>query len=74
MTTEWRFLFFKWYAVWDSFENPWQIVQPGIEIECDETYLSWFDIKGKSNGNTEAWDNWTEFMGWCVQVILVCEL
>ena len=54
---------YKWYAVWNGFENPWRIVQPGIEIECDETYLSWFDINGKSNGNVEVWGNSTEFMG-----------
>jgi len=63
MMTEWRFLFYKWYAVWNGFENSSWIIQPGIEIECDEIYLSWFDIKGKSNGSTKAWGNRTEFMG-----------
>jgi hypothetical protein len=36
MTTELRFLFYKWYAVWNGFEIPERIVQPGKEVERDE--------------------------------------
>jgi hypothetical protein len=39
MMTVWRFLFHKWYAIWNGFENACRIVQPEIEIKCVETYF-----------------------------------